>query len=202
VKRAASEPEAVIHNLVALERAKAFDMDSAKLYDWLQIVGLAAVVGSLVFVGLQLKQADNIAFAEVLESAAARGIEQRTLTAEHADTWQKACLGAELTSAEKVIAGNIYFNYLQGNFNTWMRYQETGFGGTGSRFLIDSFAANIHRYPGFRSMALSFGEWDKLGARWDGGVVEGYISAVRQRVAELEQLEPTPNADIMWCGVR
>ena len=177
-------------------------MDSAKLHDWLQIVGLAAVVGSLIFVGLQLKQADDIAFAEVLESAAARGTEQQALTADNAETWQKACLGAELTAAEKIIAGNVYFSYLQGNFNTWVRYQETGFGGTGSTFLTDSFAANIYRYPGFRSMALSFGEWDELGARWDGGLVESYIAAVRERVEELEQLEPNPNADIMWCGVR
>ncbi len=38
-------------------------MDLAKLNDWLQIVGIFAVVASLVFVGLQLKQAQDIAIA-------------------------------------------------------------------------------------------------------------------------------------------
>jgi hypothetical protein len=38
-------------------------MDTAKLNDWLQIVGIFAVVASLVFVGLQLKQTQEIAIA-------------------------------------------------------------------------------------------------------------------------------------------
>ena len=38
-------------------------MDSAKLNDWIQIVGIFAVVASLVFVGLQLKQSQDIAIA-------------------------------------------------------------------------------------------------------------------------------------------
>jgi len=36
-------------------------MDSEKLNSWLQIVGMAGVIGSLIFVGLQLKQSQEIA---------------------------------------------------------------------------------------------------------------------------------------------
>ena len=38
-------------------------MNMDKLNDWLQLVGMAAVVASLVFVGLQLKQSQEIAIA-------------------------------------------------------------------------------------------------------------------------------------------
>lgn len=38
-------------------------MDSAKLNDWLQVIGMFAVVGSLVFVGLQMRQTQEIALA-------------------------------------------------------------------------------------------------------------------------------------------
>lgn len=38
-------------------------MAMAELDDWLQIVGIFAVVASLVFVGLQLKQTQEIAIA-------------------------------------------------------------------------------------------------------------------------------------------
>ena len=38
-------------------------MDSGKLQDWMQIVGLFSLVGSLIFVGLQLKQSHEIALA-------------------------------------------------------------------------------------------------------------------------------------------
>jgi len=177
-------------------------MDSSKLHDWLQIVGLAAVVGSLMFVGLQLKQADDIALAEALESTATREIERRALTATHADTWQKACLGAEMNASEEVVAANLYFSYLQGNFNIWMRYEETGIGGIDRQFLIDSFAANIHRYPGFKQMAESWEKWAELGVRSDDKQVEEYRTAVFQRLSELEDQEPNPTADVKWCGVR
>jgi len=38
-------------------------MNSAKLNDWMQVVGIFAVVVSLVFVGFQLKQSQEIAIA-------------------------------------------------------------------------------------------------------------------------------------------
>jgi hypothetical protein len=38
-------------------------MDSAKLNDWMQVIGIFAVVISLMFVGYQLKQSQDIAIA-------------------------------------------------------------------------------------------------------------------------------------------
>ncbi len=38
-------------------------MDSDKLNDWMQVVGIFAVVVSLMFVGYQLKQSQDIAIA-------------------------------------------------------------------------------------------------------------------------------------------
>jgi hypothetical protein len=39
-------------------------MDQTKLKDWMEVVGIFALVGSLFFVGLQMKQAQEIAIAE------------------------------------------------------------------------------------------------------------------------------------------
>ena len=50
-------------------------MDSAKLGDWIQIIGIFAVVASLVFVGLQLKQSQEIAVAAQYHNRAALAIE-------------------------------------------------------------------------------------------------------------------------------
>ena len=82
-------------------------MDSKKLNDWLQLVGMAAVVASLIFVGLPIKQSDAIAMVELLDNAAIRNIELSSLRASHADVWHKACLGDDLTPSEKAIAANI-----------------------------------------------------------------------------------------------
>ena len=50
-------------------------MDSGKLYDWLQVVGLFGVMGSLVFVGLQMKQDRDIALANSYQARTATVVE-------------------------------------------------------------------------------------------------------------------------------
>ena len=51
-------------------------MGSVKLNDWLQVVGLFALVGSLVFVGLQMRQTHEIALVTLyqMRSDAARDL--------------------------------------------------------------------------------------------------------------------------------
>ena len=50
-------------------------MNSEKINDWLQVAGLAGVIGSLIFVGLQLKQAQAIALSDVYQNRTATNIE-------------------------------------------------------------------------------------------------------------------------------
>ena len=56
-------------------------MDTAKLNDWMQVVGIFALVASLVFVGLQVKQAREIALSDAYQSRAAAVIEMVTANA-------------------------------------------------------------------------------------------------------------------------
>jgi hypothetical protein len=45
-------------------------MDSAKLNDWLQVIGLFGVIASLIFVGLQMKQEHEIALSNAYQARA------------------------------------------------------------------------------------------------------------------------------------
>ena len=45
-------------------------MNSSKINDWLQVVGLFGVIGSLIFVGLQMKQDQEIALSVAAQSRA------------------------------------------------------------------------------------------------------------------------------------
>jgi hypothetical protein len=51
-------------------------MTSEKLHDWLQLDGIAAVVASLLFVGLQLKQSQDIAVANQYQARFDSTVEQ------------------------------------------------------------------------------------------------------------------------------
>ena len=50
-------------------------MQSRKLEDWLQITGLFGVIGSLMFVGLQMKQDREIALAEMWQARTSAVVE-------------------------------------------------------------------------------------------------------------------------------
>ena len=50
-------------------------MDSAKLNDWLQVIGLFGVIASLVFVGMQMKQDREIALSDAYQARTATAID-------------------------------------------------------------------------------------------------------------------------------
>ena len=43
-------------------------MDRSKVHDWLEVVGMFGVIASLVFVGLQMKQTQEIALGEAYQA--------------------------------------------------------------------------------------------------------------------------------------
>ena len=53
------------------------------------------IIASLVFVGLQLKQTDEIASIEGQESAIQRHYDMLSLMAENAGVWQRGCICGE-----------------------------------------------------------------------------------------------------------
>ena len=50
-------------------------MDSAKLNDWMQVIGIFALVASLIFVGLQMKQEHEIARVQIYQERASAAVE-------------------------------------------------------------------------------------------------------------------------------
>ena len=105
-------------------------MDSAKFHDWIQIIGLFALVASLVFVGFQIRQTQEIAESEAYQNRAATALELQTMQAsspEFMSAVAKLYAGHddELTAQEKVTAeyfigaeimmiGNVHFQFEAG----------------------------------------------------------------------------------------
>jgi hypothetical protein len=80
-----------------------FRIDSKKLNDWIQAIGIFAVVASLIFVGIQMRQSQEIAIAETFLSIMSSEMEIYNATIEHAELWEKANNGEDLTGAETLI---------------------------------------------------------------------------------------------------
>ena len=72
-----------------------------KWKDIAELIGLAAIVASLVFVGLQMRQEQQIARAESILSYSAIEVENLINTAEYSDLFVRANSGNELTESER-----------------------------------------------------------------------------------------------------
>ena len=82
-------------------------MDTHKINDWLQIVGMFGVIASLIFVGLQMKQAQDIAYSELDVSLLAIQAEATNLISANSDVWVRGNAGEELSPAETAVFSNL-----------------------------------------------------------------------------------------------
>ena len=64
-------------------------MDSAKLNEWMQVVGIFALVASLIFVGLEMRQSQRIALSAAYQARADASMTLRMATLE-SETLQSA----------------------------------------------------------------------------------------------------------------
>lgn len=95
-------------------------MDSAKLNDWMQVLGIFALVASLVFVGIQLKQTHDIALADQYQSRAQTVVDYLLVRLEQDDNdpWFNARI-------RWLIMDNNHFQQQQGflTAETWQAYE-------------------------------------------------------------------------------
>lgn len=88
-------------------------MKSVRWKDAVELVGIAAIVASLIFVGLELRQTRDIALADSAWNLALSQIEARRPIYEFPDIWKRGNAGEELNPSEAVI-----YRTLIRDFNT------------------------------------------------------------------------------------
>ncbi len=176
-------------------------MDSARTNDWLQILGMLGIIASLIFVGVQVRQTQRVGEGEELTNFAALSVAVRSLFIDNAEVWRKACLDEELSAEEKTKAAMLYKAYAEFSYTVGSAAL-VGISQADSQFLVNRYAANIHRYPGFAKLADAQTEWVRLGEDGlDVGAVQFLYEAINARLAVLQEIEPNPTFDVMWCGI-
>lgn len=175
-------------------------MDSAKLNDWLQIVGMLAIVASLVFVGLQVKQSQSIGEGAQAVAWMEVAVSAREAIASHSDIWVRGCMGDELTAADEAAFAQLFRAYTQAKYFGWLSGKQ-GIVDTNPNVQAYAYAANVHRYPGFADMAASWRDWSREGMPNDDENVVEFVSIVNARLDKLQEMEPDPAFDSKWCGM-
>lgn len=114
-------------------------------------MGLAAIVASLVFVGLELRQSQNIGLAEGYSAIFAARLEASNSIKEHVDLWTKGTAGEELRNSDAAIFG-ILLNQLNEAAVQAYSYKERVAGAEEAQIDAQDFAGFLYHNPGARAV--------------------------------------------------
>ncbi len=164
-------------------------MKSVNWKDAAESVGMAAIVASLIFVGLQMRQAQDIAWAESGWNVVLSEIEVQRPIYEFPDIWAKGNAGEELNPSEAVI-----YRALVRDLNSLAFWKYQNATTLDDKFGIDvapqDMAGFLYENPGARR------EWESLRdefRRYREPHLSGQYSNLFENAirADLEVLEKT-----------
>ena len=113
-----------------------------------ELIGIAAIVASLVFVGMQLQQDRKLAYAEATTSVVGSATEIVGLINSNHEAWIRGLDGEELAPADELAFGamaRLYYRMYS------LRYYRAGILGTPSKeFVVQQYTFYLYQYPGLR----------------------------------------------------
>ena len=164
-------------------------MKSVSWKDGIELVGIVAIVASLVFVGLELQQSRNIALTERGVNILLAEIEARRPIYEFPDIWARGNAGEELSRSEAVI-----YRTLIRDINAYAFHRRLSASNVDSQGSVNAasrdMAGFLFENPGARR------EWESLREMYrkhrQPHISGEYRSAFEEAVrADLEVLEKT-----------
>jgi len=129
--------------------------DVTNRFDWktvAELVGIAAIVASLIFVGLQLRQDRQFALAEDAANFDDTMIEYASVIRENREVWLRGLDGAELSQEDQVVFESVAFAVWQKFSGIYRQsrflYQTSGI------MAARQLAGELYVYPGLRQYVL------------------------------------------------
>jgi len=114
-----------------------------------ELVGMVAIVASLIFVGLEMRQSHKIALAEVEAAFVSTSVEIESLISDNSEVWARGIADEELDGSDAAIFESIL--EVLSNRNWSMQEQMRLLDRNEAADLnVHRFAAYLHRRPGLR----------------------------------------------------
>lgn len=126
-------------------------MKSMNRKDIAEIIGLVAIVASLVFVGIQLRQTQNIAMAEGYSNLFSTRIEVANSVKEDVDIWRKGAAGEELDETESPIFAILVNQINEAAVQGFLHAQQVA-SADEAQFGARDFAGFLYQNPGARTV--------------------------------------------------
>ena len=164
-----------------------------------ELVGIAAIVGSLIFVGLELQQSRQIAFDAATKTEAELIIAVQSIVSQNPDVWLRGCQGEELSDAEQLLFTQIFHAFDTLYFLRFVSFQAE-VSSAGLIASVNTTALNVHRNPGYRHAWEERYAWRPRETA-DSNLLIRFRDLVNERVAELAKIEPEPLHNPSRCGL-
>ena len=156
-----------------------------------EFIGIAAIVASLVFVGIQLRQEQAIAIVDTYGSIVESNEAVLGLIAERPEIWEKGLLGETLTSSEEIIFSGMVRAVFSRHAHMYIRFTRIGPGDPDE--IMKDFAYAIYIFPGLRRQweaDLKFQDnRDAVLERSPTGLDFGF--GTNQHLNSLDKLQPS-----------
>ena len=118
--------------------------------DIAELIGISAIVASLIFVGLQMRQAQDIAISDGNLANAANKIEANNLLAANPGIWAKGAAGEGLDESEAVVFRSMVKNVYEVAFFEFLRTRRLGQENIAA-YVVADFSAFLFENPGARA---------------------------------------------------
>jgi hypothetical protein len=117
--------------------------------DIAELIGIAAIVASLIFVGLQMRQSQSIAMSDGNLANAANRIERNTSILENPEIWVRGNQGPDLDEKDTVVFRYLVQNVIDTAFFEIVRLRRMGEDDIADSIVAD-FSAFLFKNPGAR----------------------------------------------------
>lgn len=121
--------------------------------NWLEGIGIIAIVASLLFVGLQMRQAQQFALAEVYEAELSISVEIDNSIKEDVTIWNKGRSSAELSDDDALIFAILVNQVNNSSFYSYMQRREIA-GEERAQSAIRDFSSFLYHNPGAKRIWL------------------------------------------------
>jgi len=113
----------------------------------IEILGVMAVVASLLFVAYELRLARSVAESQYISETSNLTNSFNDMIISNSDIWVRGCLGEELNSNESLIFNYLAHSFINHEFARWSRGE--AFTGNAIRG-VTPVARNLYNFPGIK----------------------------------------------------
>jgi len=167
-----------------------------------EFVGILAIVGSLIFVGLQMRQEQAIAIVDTYGTVVELNIDVLNLIGAHPDIWEKGLLGDELSTSNEIIFSGMARAVFSHHAHMAIRFSRVAAAGD-FELILKRLAYGIYIFPGLRRQFEADNEFQKHRDAAIGSFDPRFDIRLRikQHVSSLDNLQPsipTEKQFIFW----